>query len=108
MVLYVARVSFGLLFIMAISLSLIGSILGLLPFSGVMFTLFRSWSMSMGFSCVSSPILMAVSLIVCRTVAIVLLAPAMSWSISSSVGMNGSRSFAVYLGGFHWIFFCFR
>ncbi len=86
---------------MAMSLSLIGRIRGLLPFSGVMFTIFRSVSMSVAVNCVSSPILIPVSLSVCSMAASILLLPAISMSISCSVGMNGSFSLVVYFGGVH-------
>ena len=107
-VLYVARGSFGILFIMPISVSLIGSIRGLLPFSGVTFTLFRVKSMSIGCSCVSSPILMPVSFMVRRIAPSIFPHDAIKRSISCSVGMNGSRSFGVYFGAFHLMFLCLR
>lgn len=52
-------------------------------------------SMSIHFRYVSSPILMAVSLSVCSAVLMVFALPAISASISSSVGMNGSLAFDV-------------
>ena len=51
--------------------------------------------MSIHFRHVSSPILMAVSLSVCSAVLMVFALPAISASISSSVGMNGSLAFDV-------------
>ena len=86
---------------MAMSLSLIGRIRGLLPFSGVIFTIFRSVSMCVVVSCVSSPILIPVSFSVCSMAANILLLPAMSMSISCSVGMNGSFWLIAYFGGVH-------
>ena len=107
-VLYVALGSFGIVASMLISLSEIGRILGLLPFSGVTLTVLRTVSMSIGIILVSSPILIPVSLSICSTVAVTFPLAAISRSISSSVGMNGSRSCGVYLGGFHVTFLCLR
>jgi len=89
-VLYVALGSRGRFLIMLISLSLIGRIRGLLPFSGVMFTVLRSVSMSIGINCVSSPILMPVSFSICSIVDSIEPHDAIKRSISCSVGMNGS------------------
>lgn len=79
----------GSLFSIPISLSLIGSIRGLLPFSGLMFTVFLSRSKSIHVSIWASPILAPVSFRSCRTVDILLLHDAIKMSISCSVGMNG-------------------
>ena len=89
-------------------MSLIGSILGLLPFSGVTFTVFCSVFMSIHFSDCASPILMPVSFSICSSVDSFLPHEAMSWSISVSVGMNGIFSSALYLGFSHCIFLYFR
>lgn len=93
---------------MPISLSLIGSIRGLLPFSGVIANTLRSVSRCRGVSCVSSPIRIPVSFRVCRMVESFLPVPAMSKSISCSVGMNGSRSIGMYFGAFHGMFLRLR
>ena len=93
---------------MFISLSDIGRILGLLPFSGVIFTVFCSVFMSIHFRVWASPILMPVSLSICNSVDSFFPDEAISWSISVSVGMNGSFSSALYLGFSHCIFLNFR
>ena len=59
----------GSLFRSAISLLLIGSILGLLLFDGVMVMVLRCVSMSVHWSFISSSVLMPVSFRVCRIVA---------------------------------------
>lgn len=87
---YFARGSLWSFVIMFMSLSLIGRMRGLLPFSGVMFNVLRWVSRSVGLSCVSSPIRIPVSFSVCSMVAVWYPHEAISWSISSSVGMNGS------------------
>lgn len=89
-VVYFARWSLCSVVIIPISLSLIGRILGLLPFSGVIDIVLRWMSISSGLSCVSSPIRIPVSFSVCSTVAVSFPHEAINWSISSSVGMNGS------------------
>ena len=88
------------------SLSLIGRIRGLLPFIGVMFTVFRFVSMSLGASKTSSPILIPVSFSIWRTVDVTVPVPDMSKSISCSVGMNGSFSVIWYFGGIHVMCWC--
>ena len=50
---------------------------------------------------VASPILLAVSLRYCRSVAVLRVPDDMSASISVSVGMNGRGSSSVYFGSFH-------
>jgi hypothetical protein len=92
---------FGSLFSIAISLSVIGRILGLHPFSGVTFTVFCCRFMSIHFSIFASPMRMAVSFSSCRVVAVVFPVDAISWSISVSKGMNGSVSSVLYFGCFH-------
>jgi len=87
--------TFGRLFIIPISLSLMGSILGLLPFSGVMLRVFLSVSRSLSVNCVSSPMRIPVSLRHWSTADRTLPEPDMSRSISCSVGMNGSFAFMV-------------
>jgi len=93
-------------FSIPISFVLIGSILGLLPFSGLlMCTVFLSVSMSIHCVFNASPILAPVSLRNCSKVAVLSFgADAINWSISCSVGMNGRRSSALYFGGFHFLF----
>lgn len=81
---------FGSMLSMPISLSLICSIRGLLPFSGVMLSILCGVSRSFHVRRHSSPIRMAVSLSVCSVVLMVLPLALISASISSSVGMNGS------------------
>ena len=99
--LYFALGSLCRLFIIPISLSDIGRILGLLPFSGVIFIVLRCTSRSSAVSCVNSPILIPVSLSVCRIVAVSFPHDAIRMSISCSVGMNGSFCTVTYRGGFH-------
>jgi len=65
-------------------------ILGLLPFSGVILTVLCTMSMSFQVTSNASPRRAPVSFRTCRKVANGLLKPAMSSSISFSVGMNGS------------------
>lgn len=65
----------------------IGNNRGLLPFSGVMFTIFLVVSMSVHFSCNASPIRMAVSLRSCRSVLMIFRHDAIRMSMSCSVGM---------------------
>lgn len=98
---YFVRGSFGRFTSIVISLSLIGKIRALLPFSGVTDSVLRCVSRSVDVSCVSSPILMPVSFNTCSIAAVFVLQCAIKRSISSSVGMNGSFSTAVYRGGFH-------
>jgi hypothetical protein len=86
---------------MAINLLLIGRILGLLPFSGVMFIVLFSKFMSIHFSLCASPILIPVSLSICSIVLSFLPHDAVSWSISVSVGMKGIFSSWVYFGLSH-------
>jgi hypothetical protein len=86
---------------MFMSLSDIGRILGLLPFSGVMFTVFCCRFVSVHFSVFASPILMPVSFSVWSSVEVVFPVDAISWSISCSVGMNGSLSCFLYFGACH-------
>ena len=95
-------------FSIAISLSLIGSIRGLLPFSGVMFTIFCWKLMSCHCSIVASPILIPVSFSICNSVAVTVPIDAISWSISVSVGMNGSLSAGLYVGCSHVFFMNFK
>jgi len=80
------------LFSMSISLLLIGRILGLLPFSGVMFKVFCCVLRSIHFSIVASPMRIPVSFSVWSSVAVRSPHDAISWSISVSIGMNGSLS----------------
>jgi hypothetical protein len=96
------------LFSMFMSLSFIGRILGLLPFSGVMFMVFCCVLMSFHFILVASPILAPVSFRVSSSVAVRVPHDAISWSISVSVGMNGIFSSIVYFGFFHCLFMVFR
>jgi len=92
---------FGRLFIIPISLSLIGRIRGLLFFSGVIDRTLRSVSRSSHVRSTSSPIRIPVSFRVCITVESIFPVLAMSRSISCSVGMNGSCVVAMYFGGVH-------
>ena len=91
----------GYSFSIAVSLSVSGRILGLLPFSGVMFTVLFCRFMSVHFSSCASPILIPVSLSSCRSVASLCLHDAIKMSISDSVGINGSVSSALYFGCSH-------
>ena len=75
-----------------LSFSLIGRILGLLPFDGVIDMVLRSVSMSIHLSFINSSVLIPVSFSICRYVAYRLFADDISWSISCSVGMNGNRA----------------
>ena len=54
---------------MSMSFTLIGSILGLLPFEGLMFMVLRSASMSENNVFISSSVLIPVSLRICKYVA---------------------------------------
>ena len=94
----------GIWFIMLTSLSLIFIILGLLPLAGVMFIVLWLVSRSCHFSIVASLILMPVSFSVCRSVAVFFPHAPISWSISCSVGINGSLLSGVYFGCFHFLF----
>jgi hypothetical protein len=87
----------GDLFRSAISLSLIGSILGLLRFDGVMVRVLRSVLKSVHWSFISSSVLIPVSFRVKRAVAYFGLDDAIIWSISCSVGMYGYLSSFAYL-----------
>ena len=84
-----------------INLSVIGSILGLLPFDGVMLSSFLCLLTSIHFSLSASLILMPVSFSVCSKVAMRVLHDAISWSNSASVGMNGILSSSLYVGFSH-------
>jgi len=86
---------------MAISLSLMGSILGLLPLLGVMLIVLCSVERSAHFSLVASDTLAPVSFRVWHSVLMVLLVEAISWSISVSVGMNGILSSGLKCGRSH-------
>lgn len=82
----------GCWFSMSRSLLLIFSILGLLPFAGVMLSVLCSVFRSVHCSIVASEIRIAVSFSVCSSVAMCFPHDDMSMSISISVGMNGMRS----------------
>lgn len=73
------------------SLSEMGRILGLLPLAGVMLRVLCSGERSVHFSLVASDIRIPVSFSVCSNMAVRFPHEAISWSISASVGMNGSR-----------------
>jgi hypothetical protein len=77
-------------FSIATSLSLIGSIRGLLPFSGVTLIVFLWVSKSIHFNILASPMRTPVSFSSCRSDAVLMFADAIRESISCSVGMNGS------------------
>ena len=94
---------FGIWFIMSMSLLGIGSIRGLLPLVGVMLSVFCSVEKSIHLSSTASEMRMAVSFSVWSSVAVRFPHEAISWSISNSVGMNGSLSWIVYFGFFHLI-----
>ena len=94
----------GRLFSIAMSFGLIGNILLLLPFSAVMYIVFRSWSMCVHCSFSISPILAPVSLSSCRSAAVFGLPADIRESISASVGMNGSLLSCVYFGSVHVLF----
>ena len=80
----------GSLFTMLRSLSDMRSSRGLLSFDGVMLSVFCSGDRSVHWSFTASHIRAAVSLSVCSSVANRFPHEAISWSISVSVGMNGS------------------
>lgn len=87
---------------MAISVSEIGKIRGLLPFSAVMLMVFRLVSMSV--HCKKSkisPILAPVSLSVCRAVAVFGVPAEIRLSNSFSVGIKGIFLCILYFGFFH-------
>ena len=86
---------FGSSLSMFTSLVDMGRLRGLLPFSGVTRTELLTKSMSVQQSWHASPHLTPVSFSSCRKVVILLLHAAISWSISVSVGMNGS--FLIFL-----------
>jgi len=92
----------GSAFSIAISVMLILNCLGLLPFSGVIVMILFLKSMSVHCSCHASPHLAPVSFSIWRNVAVLCPLPAMSWSSSVSVGMNGCLFIRLYFGGFHW------
>ena len=79
-------------FSIAISLSDIGTIRGLLPFSGVILIVFLSKFRSFHLRSVSSPILIPVSFRHCKAVAVFLPLLFISSSILFSVGIYGVRS----------------
>jgi hypothetical protein len=85
------------------SLSLIGSIRGLLPFSGVTLTVLAWKFMSVHLRLWASPMRAPVSLRIWSMVANLGLHDAISMSISFSVGMNGMCVSALYVGLFHLI-----
>ena len=99
---------FGRLFIIPISLLLIGRILGVLFFSGVMVRVFLSVPRFVHVRSTSSPIRIPVSLRVWSTVDVTFPHPEISMSISCSVGMNGSFVVVMYFGGVHVICLCRR
>ena len=68
---------------------LILNCLGLPPFSGVIVMILFLKSISVHCSCHASPHLAPVSFSIWRNVAVLCPHPAMSWSSSVSVGMNG-------------------
>lgn len=82
----------GIWFSIPISLLLIGWVLGLLPFSGVMLRVLRSVSMSFHVNFVASPSRAPVSFSICRSAFKGGLLAAISVSASCSVGMNGILS----------------
>ena len=82
--------SFGNAFNIAKERSVICSVLLLLFFSGVMFTVLRSLSKSFRCSCHASPGRMPVSFSNCKKHAVFLPMPAISAFTSASVGMKGS------------------
>jgi hypothetical protein len=86
---------FGSSFCMFASFVDRGRFLGVLPFSGVTRMELLTKSMSVQQSWQASPHLTPVSFSSCRKVVILLLQAAISWSISVSVGMNGS--FLIFL-----------
>ncbi len=86
---------------MALSLLDILSILGLLPFSGITRIVPFSRLTSVHSRRLVSPILTPVSFSSWRRGVNFLEQPAMSWSISFSVGMKGSFRATLYLGGSH-------
>ncbi len=84
---------YGLCFLVSLksrsnSVSLMGSVQGLLPFSGVILNSLRSVSKSSHFNMQSSPMRIAVSLSVRSAVPVVLPHPDIRRSISSSVGIK--------------------
>lgn len=92
---------FGRLFSMLMSLLDIFRMRGLLPFSGVILIVAFSVSRSVHFSLHASPHLAPVSFSSCRKVAVLLVQLLISWSISVSVGMNGSFLSLLHIGGSH-------
>jgi len=76
---------------------------GLLPFSGVMRIVPVSRSKSVHVSACASPALAPVSLSSWRNVEVFGPHPAISASNSASVGMKGSLSVVLYLGGSHFL-----
>lgn len=86
---------------MSMSLGLIGRILGLLPFSGVMLIVLLCVSMSVHLTRSISPILAPVSLSDCRRHAVFGLPALIRVSSSSSVGINGGGACCFQCGRFH-------
>jgi hypothetical protein len=93
--------SFGSRFIMSMSFVLIGNIRGLLFLVGVMLSVLCSVSRSCHLSFTSSEILIPVSMSVCSSVTVCFQHDAISWSISVSVGTNGSLVSGFMHGRFH-------
>jgi len=86
---------------MAVSLTLIGSILELLLFSALMYTVLLSKSISVHFSRSISPILAPVSLSSCKGVVVFGVPEHIKESSSFSVGINGNLCSLAYFGGCH-------
>lgn len=78
-----------------ISFGVIAKILGLLPFSGVMFIVLRCSSKSLHSRLNASPILIPVSFSICKSALSRAGDALIKASISCSVGINGSRSSTV-------------
>src|SRR3989337_2028747 len=85
-----------MLFIIAIAFGVTLTILARLPLTGWFILMVDDFSsMSIHWILEASAVLAAVSLSTCTNVAVFFPHPAMSWSISSSIGMNGR-----FLGSF--------
>jgi hypothetical protein len=79
---------FGMLFSMAMVVGVTLTILALLPFTGLFILMVQVFSStSIHFSLAASDVLAAVSFKTWRNVAVLFPQPAISWFISSSVGM---------------------
>lgn len=92
----------GRAFIIAIVFGVAFTILGRLPLAGLFILIVQCFSStSIHWILEASQLLAPVSFNTCRNVAVFLPQPAINWSISVSVGMNGSFCCTLVFGGSH-------